>query len=175
MTQSPSSKAKRVLAALKWIGWCLKRRRTGATNAGPDRQANWSGVLVICEVGVEWGLMTSMPMLAPVGLIEDLPNDKLTRGQIGTVVKFLEKDGEPALLVEFSAGDGQTYADDRRSPESTDLASSKHEVAGWALRDVIQQVGRTPANRRTLYPIRTRVKQDVAFVFVDHVSKVRPS
>ena len=82
-------------------------------------------VRVICEVSVEWGLMTSMPMLAPVGLIEDLPNDKLTRGQIGTVVEFLEKDGKPALLVEFSDRDGQTYAmvAVRRI---NDLASSKH-------------------------------------------------
>ena len=54
--------------------------------------------------------MKSIPLLAPVALTEDLPEHKLTRGQIGTVVEHLERDGEDALLVEFSDEQGQTYA-----------------------------------------------------------------
>jgi len=54
--------------------------------------------------------MKSIPLLALVALTEDLPDYKLTRGQIGTVVEHLERNGEPALLVEFSDEQGQTYA-----------------------------------------------------------------
>lgn len=50
------------------------------------------------------------PVLTPVALLADVPEHGLTRGQIGTVVERLERDGEEALLVEFSDGDGQTYA-----------------------------------------------------------------
>ena len=46
--------------------------------------------------------MELIPLLALVALTEDLPDHKLTRGQIGTVVELLERDGEHALLVEFS-------------------------------------------------------------------------
>jgi len=51
-----------------------------------------------------------IPLLALVALTEDLPNERLTRGQIGTVVEYLERDGNRALLVEFSDERGQTYA-----------------------------------------------------------------
>jgi hypothetical protein len=51
-----------------------------------------------------------IPLLALVALTEDLPDHRLTRGQIGTVVEQLERDGERALLVEFSDEQGQTYA-----------------------------------------------------------------
>jgi hypothetical protein len=54
--------------------------------------------------------MKFIPLLAPVALTEDLPDHKLTRGQIGTVVEHLECEGEHALLVEFSDEQGQTYA-----------------------------------------------------------------
>jgi len=54
--------------------------------------------------------MKSIPLLAVVALTEDMPNEGLTRGQIGTVVEELERDGEHALLVEFSDEQGQTYA-----------------------------------------------------------------
>ena len=54
--------------------------------------------------------MTRIPLLTTVALTEDLPGHKLTRGQIGTVVEYLERDGEQALLVEFSDERGQTYA-----------------------------------------------------------------
>lgn len=51
-----------------------------------------------------------VPLLALVALTEDLPDHGLTRGQIGTVVEHLERDGDRALLVEFSDEQGQTYA-----------------------------------------------------------------
>jgi Domain of unknown function (DUF4926) len=54
--------------------------------------------------------MTAIPLLAPVALTEDFPDHKLTRGQIGTVVEYLERDDERALLVEFSDEQGRTYA-----------------------------------------------------------------
>jgi hypothetical protein len=51
-----------------------------------------------------------IPLLALVALTEDLPDDGLTRGQLGTVVEHLERDGDRALLVEFSDERGHTYA-----------------------------------------------------------------
>ena len=51
-----------------------------------------------------------IPLLALVALTEDLPDHRLTRGQIGTVVEHLERDGDRALLVEFSGEQGHTYA-----------------------------------------------------------------
>ena len=49
----------------------------------------------------------TIPLLALVALTEDIPDHKLTRGQIGSVVEHLERDGDWALLVEFY---GHTYA-----------------------------------------------------------------
>lgn len=54
--------------------------------------------------------MMHVPLLAPVALIVDLPEQQLTRGQMGTVVEYLRSGNEDALLVEFSDEDGQTYA-----------------------------------------------------------------
>jgi len=55
--------------------------------------------------------MTNIPLLSPVALVIDLPELKLTRGQMGTVVEFLRDDQDAeALLVEFSDQDGQAYA-----------------------------------------------------------------
>ena len=54
--------------------------------------------------------MKPIALLAVVALTEDLPDQGLTRGQIGTVVEYLQRDGDHALLVEFSDEDGQTYA-----------------------------------------------------------------
>jgi hypothetical protein len=54
--------------------------------------------------------MTHIPLLASVALVVDLPEEQLTRGQIGTVVEYLRTGDEHALLVEFSDEDGQTYA-----------------------------------------------------------------
>jgi hypothetical protein len=52
----------------------------------------------------------TVPSLALVALTEGLPDHKLTRGQIGSVVEHLEHDGDRTLLVEFSDDQGQTYA-----------------------------------------------------------------
>ena len=54
--------------------------------------------------------MKMIPTLAMVALTEDLPEHQLTRGQIGTVVEHLERDGERALLVEFSDEGGEAYS-----------------------------------------------------------------
>jgi hypothetical protein len=53
---------------------------------------------------------TPIPVLAPVALAVDLPDEGLTRGQIGTVVERLCAGGDEALLVEFSDEDGRAYA-----------------------------------------------------------------
>jgi hypothetical protein len=52
----------------------------------------------------------SIPILATVALIVDVPEQNLTRGQIGTVIEHLESDGDTAELVEFADADGQAYA-----------------------------------------------------------------
>jgi hypothetical protein len=54
--------------------------------------------------------MKTVPLLALVALPENLPEHNLSRGQMGTVVEYLERDGETALLVEFSDEDGETIA-----------------------------------------------------------------
>jgi Domain of unknown function (DUF4926) len=54
--------------------------------------------------------MERIPLLSLVALTDDLPSQKLTRGQIGTVVEHLDESGEQALLVEFSDEQGRTYA-----------------------------------------------------------------
>jgi hypothetical protein len=54
--------------------------------------------------------MKRIPLLSLVALTDDLPSQKLTRGQIGTVVEHLDEGGEHALLVEFSDDQGRTYA-----------------------------------------------------------------
>lgn len=54
--------------------------------------------------------MNLIPLLTPVALTADLPDHKLTRGQIGTVVEHLDRKGEQALLVEFADEEGRTYA-----------------------------------------------------------------
>jgi hypothetical protein len=52
----------------------------------------------------------NIPVSTPVALLTDVPEQGLTRGQVGTVVEQLRRDREEALLVEFSDGDGETYA-----------------------------------------------------------------
>ena len=51
-----------------------------------------------------------IPVTSPVALLTDVPEKRLTRGQIGTVIESLRRDSEEALLVEFSDSDGATYA-----------------------------------------------------------------
>jgi hypothetical protein len=47
-------------------------------------------------------------LLDTVALLEDLPERKLKRGEVGTVVEILAPD---AYEVEFCDDDGQTYAE----------------------------------------------------------------
>jgi hypothetical protein len=50
---------------------------------------------------------TRHELLDPVALLVDLPEAKLARGQVGTVVESLD---ENTLLVEFNDDDGRAYA-----------------------------------------------------------------
>ena len=51
--------------------------------------------------------MNKIQLLDVVALTEDLPERKLRRGQVGTVVEILD---EGVFEVEFSNTDGRTYA-----------------------------------------------------------------
>jgi len=73
--------------------------------------------------------MTHIPLLSPVALTEDLPERRLTRGQLGTVVEHLERDGEKAVLVEFSDEQGQTYALVDLKPDQLMVLHRKTEAA----------------------------------------------
>ncbi len=52
-------------------------------------------------------MSTAIHLLDVVALTEDLPECRLLRGQVGTVVERLEPD---ICLVEFSDDEGRTYA-----------------------------------------------------------------
>ena len=73
--------------------------------------------------------MNRIRLLSSVALIEDLPNQNLTRGQIGTVVEHLERQGEEALLVEFADDQGRTYAMVDLKPEQVIVLHRKIEAA----------------------------------------------
>lgn len=73
--------------------------------------------------------MNRIALLSPVALIENVPNQGLTKGQIGTVVEFLQRDGEAALLVEFSDEMGQTYAMADLKPDQLLALHRKIEAA----------------------------------------------
>lgn len=73
--------------------------------------------------------MKLVPVLTTVALLEDLPQHKLTRGQIGTVVEHLERNGDRALLVEFSNEEGETYAMVFVGPEQVMELHRKVEAA----------------------------------------------
>ena len=51
--------------------------------------------------------MAEIEMLAVVALLEDIPQEGLLRGQVGTVVESL---ASGVYEVEFSDDSGQTYA-----------------------------------------------------------------
>ncbi|MCP9496050.1 MAG: DUF4926 domain-containing protein [Pyrinomonadaceae bacterium MAG19_C2-C3] len=55
---------------------------------------------------------TGIKLLDVVALLEDLPDENLRRGEIGTVVEvFADKpDSNGAFLVEFSDEQGQAYS-----------------------------------------------------------------
>jgi hypothetical protein len=73
--------------------------------------------------------MSRIALLSPVALIEDVPNEKLTKGQIGTVVEYLQRDSDEALLVEFSDEEGRTYAMVDLKPEQLIALHRKTEAA----------------------------------------------
>jgi len=73
--------------------------------------------------------MNQIALLSPVALIEDVPNHGLTKGQIGTVVEYLQRDGEDALLVEFSDDTGRTYAMADLKPSQLLALHRKSEAA----------------------------------------------
>ncbi len=50
---------------------------------------------------------TSLHLLDAVALLEDLPQQGLSRGQVGTVVEALAPE---VFEIEFSDNDGRTYA-----------------------------------------------------------------
>jgi hypothetical protein len=51
--------------------------------------------------------MPELELLAVVALLEDLPGERLIRGQVGTIVEILA----PGVYeVEFSDDEGKTYA-----------------------------------------------------------------
>jgi hypothetical protein len=54
--------------------------------------------------------MNPIPLLAGVALAEDIPAQRLTRGQRGTVVEILGTEAEPVYLVEFPDKSGQACA-----------------------------------------------------------------
>lgn len=55
-------------------------------------------------------MTNEIPLLATVALTIDLPAERLTRGQIGTVVEHLQSSLGSAELVEFADAEGETYA-----------------------------------------------------------------
>ena len=54
--------------------------------------------------------MNLPPLLSVVALLVDLPEEGLTRGEMGTVVEHLSSGVQEAVLVEFADDYGQTYA-----------------------------------------------------------------
>jgi hypothetical protein len=52
-------------------------------------------------------MVDELRLLDVVALTEDVPEHGLLRGQVGTVVEFLDKD---SFEVEFSGDDGRAYA-----------------------------------------------------------------
>jgi hypothetical protein len=73
--------------------------------------------------------MSRIRLLSSVALIEDLPTQNLTKGQIGTVVEYLERQEEEALLVEFADDQGRTYAMVDLKPEQVIVLHRKIEAA----------------------------------------------
>ena len=71
----------------------------------------------------------SIPILATVALVIDLPEQNLTRGQIGTVVEHLKSEGDFAELVEFADTDGQAYAIVPLKPEQLLVLHRRHRAA----------------------------------------------
>ena len=79
--------------------------------------------------GSEQAFMERIPLLSLVALTGDLPDRKLTRGQIGTVVEHLDHGGEQSLLIEFSDDQGRTYAMVDLKPDQLIVLHRKIEAA----------------------------------------------
>jgi hypothetical protein len=73
--------------------------------------------------------MTLTPLLAPVALLVDIPDEGLTRGEMGTVVEHLTDGVEQAVLVEFADQSGQTYAMVSVKPEQLVVLHSRERAA----------------------------------------------
>jgi hypothetical protein len=73
--------------------------------------------------------MERIPLLSLIALTDDLPDRKLTRGQTGTVVEYLDPGKEEALLVEFSDDQGRTYAMVDLKPDQLIVLHRKIEAA----------------------------------------------
>ena len=69
--------------------------------------------------------MNLTPLLAPVALLVDIPEEGLTRGEMGTVVEHLTDGVEDAVLVEFADQGGQTYAMVSLKPEQLVVLHSR--------------------------------------------------
>src|SRR5436305_826216 len=81
----------------------------------------------------------SIELLDTVALIEDVPDTRLSRGEVGTVVEVLEPDVHE---VEFSDDRGETYAE---LPFQSTVA-----VSGASLRNAFRTTicaGATPLTR----------------------------
>lgn len=52
-------------------------------------------------------MRNKIELLDTIALLEDLPQRNLKKGEVGTVVEILAPD---VFEIEFSDGDGQTYA-----------------------------------------------------------------
>jgi hypothetical protein len=63
---------------------------------------------MLCEDEEEVMAKKKIKLLDTVALVDDLPERKLKRGEVGTVVEIL---GPAVFEVEFSDDDGQTYAE----------------------------------------------------------------
>ena len=66
--------------------------------------------------------MTDIEMYSAVALLEDLPQEGLVRGQVGTVV---ENWAPGVYEVEFSDDNGKTYAMVALKSEQTDEVASR--------------------------------------------------
>lgn len=72
--------------------------------------------------------MVNVPLLAPVALLVDIPEEGLSRGEMGTVVEFLRDGEEEALLVEFAGEDGQMYETAEVKPEQVIVLHKGHHA-----------------------------------------------
>jgi hypothetical protein len=85
-------------------------REVDATEGVADQYGSQRGISAVDQlfriIKVRF-LMVEIPILSVVALLEDIPEQGLSRGQVGTVVEGLDPG---AYEVEFSDDSGQTYA-----------------------------------------------------------------